>query len=571
MWQAVFFLAPLLLLTGIGLRGLMLMRQAARDDAVLQIERAMAQARPEISAKIATLRASACTVVLYPETPIPPADSPAQAQFDAARALPRAEAQLALDRLGKEKPESLAASGLPLLPLIRWEQLRLETDPTALSGRAVALQEIAIATHPSIISPQLLERAKTLLQQRIGEAGPLAHWPDQWIAYENARIAFEENKALLAASSTPLWISSSTGKWRAERESAKSPYRLLARMSLPDFQRAVLNDLNPLWPYARMEISLDGVPASFTEPPAREILWKGDIDGFSFTAYLQDPGQIYAAQRRLSRWLAALVACAFAAEVAAFLAMRRSLLREAQLGELKSDFVSSVSHELRAPIASMRIMAENLESDAVTEPERRRDYHRLLAEECRRLSVLIDNVLDFARIEQNRRTYRFEESDVVALARDAVQLLHSRASERRQRLHAELAVIEPPPACDSLAVRQALINLLDNAIKFSPEDSEIVVRLQMGRMGDMNAPVGWQLSVTDQGPGIPSKEQGRIFERFYRLGSEMRRETQGAGIGLSIVQHIVEGHGGSVAVGSAPGAGATFTLHFPLNPNGSAV
>jgi two-component system phosphate regulon sensor histidine kinase PhoR len=270
---------------------------------------------------------------------------------------------------------------------------------------------------------------------------------------------------------------------------------------------------------------------------------------------------LFSAQRIQTLWLAGLLGCAVVAEVGALWSMRQAWRREVQLGQLKDDFVASVSHELRAPLASMRLMAENLESGAVAEPARMRQYHGLLAQESRRLATLVDNVLDFARIEQNRRVYHFVETDLAALVRDAVEIARPQAAARRQEIALELAAMEPP-VCDGIAVRQALLNLLDNASKFSGEGTKITVT---ARPREADA---WEISVADEGPGIPAEEHEHIFERFYRLGDELRRGTQGSGIGLSIVQHIVAGHGGTIEVESRPGAGARFTLVFPRRVGG---
>jgi signal transduction histidine kinase len=242
------------------------------------------------------------------------------------------------------------------------------------------------------------------------------------------------------------------------------------------------------------------------------------------------------------------------------LTLQHALSRERQLHELKSNFVASVSHELRAPVASMRVMAENLGSGIVPGEARQKEYHRLIAEECGRLSTLIENVLDLARIEQDRKTYRFLETDVRAMIDDAVSLITPSAARRGQRFEVRVAAIDLPPHCDGLAIQRALINLLDNASKFSPPDSAIEVRTEM------SGPTHWTLSVADRGPGIAPEERERIFERFYRIGSELRRETPGAGIGLSVVRHIVEGHGGKAFVEPAPDGGSIFNLRLPLQP-----
>jgi signal transduction histidine kinase len=172
--------------------------------------------------------------------------------------------------------------------------------------------------------------------------------------------------------------------------------------------------------------------------------------------------------------------------------------------------------------------------------------------------MLIENILDFSRIERGRKQYEFEPADLGALAEDTVRLLHACSAERSVELDLRKngAAGAEPLACDGLALQQALINLIDNAIKHSPSGSRVAVGLDDGA-------AEMRLWVEDSGPGIPPEEHGKIFERFYRRGSELRRETQGIGIGLTIVKHIVEAHGGRVTVRSAPGQGSRFTMELP--------
>jgi signal transduction histidine kinase len=229
---------------------------------------------------------------------------------------------------------------------------------------------------------------------------------------------------------------------------------------------------------------------------------------------------------------------------------------------MKTNFVSSVSHELRAPIASVRLMAENLEGDKIPEPERQKEYFRFIGQECRRLSSLIENVLDFSRIEQGRKQYEFEPTDLVALTQTTVQLMEPYTAEKGVLLELNPAPDRSPATkfeleVDGRAIQQALVNLIDNAIKHSAKGQ--TVTLNIGH-DDQS---GFNLSVCDHGPGIPTAEREKIFERFYRLGSELRRETQGIGIGLSIVKHIVAAHGGRVMVESEFGQGSRFTIILP--------
>ena len=146
----------------------------------------------------------------------------------------------------------------------------------------------------------------------------------------------------------------------------------------------------------------------------------------------------------------------------------RAFRREQQLGEMKSNFVSSVSHELRAPIASVRLMAENLERGKIPEPAKQNEYFRFIVQECRRLSSLIENVLDFSRIEQGRKQYEFEPTDLVALTRTTVKLMEPYATEKGVKLET-FNTQHPTPNIeldvDGRAIQQALVNLIDNAIK----------------------------------------------------------------------------------------------------------
>jgi signal transduction histidine kinase len=182
-------------------------------------------------------------------------------------------------------------------------------------------------------------------------------------------------------------------------------------------------------------------------------------------------------------------------------------------------------------------------------------------------------VLDFSRIEQGRKEYEFEPTDVAALAEQTVRLMNTYADERQIRIMFQVKGGPLPVEMDGKAIQQALVNLIDNAIKHSVSGSTITVGLdfenaaapQTGHSTDApSATPRVHLWVEDHGEGIPPEEHERIFERFYRLGSELRRETQGVGIGLSIVKHIVESHDGKIIVRSAPGQGSRFTIVLPV-------
>jgi signal transduction histidine kinase len=299
---------------------------------------------------------------------------------------------------------------------------------------------------------------------------------------------------------------------------------------------------------------------------------------FELRLALADPGLLFARQRQRQLIFGAMIGVSALAALVGYVAARRAFQRQLRLSELKSNFVSSVSHELRAPLASVRLMAESLERGKVGEAPKQQEYFKFIVQECRRLSSLIENVLDFSRIEQGRKHYEFEPTDLLALVQQTVKLMQTYAAERNVslslRLPALVADANLQPSLDGKAIQQALVNLIDNAVKHSPAGGSVTVGLEVHGSPStasvfrppssaLPPPSCLHLYVEDAGCGIPLAEQEKIFERFYRPGSELRRQTQGVGIGLSIVKHIVEAHAGQVHVRSAPGQGSRFTIELP--------
>jgi signal transduction histidine kinase len=231
--------------------------------------------------------------------------------------------------------------------------------------------------------------------------------------------------------------------------------------------------------------------------------------------------------------------------------------RELRLSRMKSDFVANVSHELKTPLALIRLFAETLELGRVPSAEKARQYHRIINKESRRLTQLINNILDFSRIEAGRKEYRVAPGDVGAVVRDVVEAYRFPIEQQGFALAVEVPDDLPELSIDPEALSQALINLVNNAIKYSPGEKRIEIRVRRER-GDV------RVSVTDHGIGIPRPEQKKIFEKFYRAENSLVHTTKGSGLGLALVQHIMEAHGGRVEVASVPGEGSTFTLVLPL-------
>ena len=235
----------------------------------------------------------------------------------------------------------------------------------------------------------------------------------------------------------------------------------------------------------------------------------------------------------------------------------RAADRAMRLSQMKSDFVSNVSHELRTPIASIRVFAELLRLGRVPTPEKVREYGEFIERESRRLSRLIDNILDFARIESGRKTYSFAPADPRAVVEATLQSFGPHL--RHHGFTATLVAPDGPLGevmTDADALAQAVHNLLDNAVKYSGTSRAIEVRV--AREWDDVV-----IAVRDFGIGIRREEQAKIFERFHRVGTGARHEVKGSGLGLALVHHIVSVHQGRVSVESQPGKGSTFIIRLP--------
>ena len=234
----------------------------------------------------------------------------------------------------------------------------------------------------------------------------------------------------------------------------------------------------------------------------------------------------------------------------------RDVRRELRLAELRSQFVSSVSHELKTPLTAIRMFAETLRlgrADGATRDE----YLDTIVNESERLTRLLNNVLDFSQIEQGRKSYRLAHTSLVEVVRVAARAMAYPLEQHGFVLRLEIDESVPPARVDADALEQAILNLLTNAMKYSGDGREIDLRL--ARDGGQAI-----ISVRDGGVGIPLKEQTRIFEKFYRVQTPDNQRIPGTGLGLTLVDHIARAHEGSVHVESAPGHGSTFSIHVPF-------
>jgi signal transduction histidine kinase len=585
------------------------------------------------------------------------------------------EAAMQALRFAQENRETLSEAGLPLANLAFAEALRYarRAGPSEELWEAIRNQ---VLRAPSPLIPALLDELEEIAGTNTTRQASVGAWRTLW----NARLklhdtaeAIRQSGKLRGITTTNLWIERDQTRWlcifnpdissalQAARGGSTgstnevwTEVRFLPKsVAEQALARALENSQVKLPAYLGLAAWLEGEPLGLpgrwspgrgtnAAPPMlaeangslsapiklHEAAGRPEIDyedlpsrpRFVLRLYVADPALLFSSYRRHALLLAGLVAASAFGALIGVIASWRAFRRQLRLNELKSNFVSSVSHELRSPIASVRLMAESLERGKVPEATKQQEYYRFIVQECRRLSSLIENVLDFSRIEQGRKQYDFEPTDLVVLTQQTVQLMETYAAERGVKLQLQLDNAPPSAAhqlstinyqlpnyqlpqhqlsADGKALQQALVNLIDNALKHSPKGDTVTVGMELETQKtergeniqqlttNIQHPTGIQhpassiqypasrithhashllLWVEDHGDGIPPSEQEKIFERFYRRGSELRRQTQGVGIGLSIVKHIVEAHGGRVLVRSAAGQGSRFTIELPVSP-----
>ncbi len=464
--------------------------------------------------------------------------------------------------------------GIPLDTLAALQILQLDPTP-AQAASAIDHAAFNSLRDPSPLTPRILEMLRETAANSHFAATPSSQafvqrvdrWIELWQRHELLRTLAEPALAWLQERPAEPAL-----KWLTNPLSA--PVLLSARTKGDircgiwplDLLRARLIDEQKArgWPEdCTLVLNIAGQQVLGQSPsdPSLATLSQGTAkSGWNGSIHLANPAQFYARQHARSRRYGVVIGLGLITVVIGFFNARRAYLRQAALAEMRTNFVSSVSHELRAPIAAVRLLSEELADLTPTDHVKASEYQSLILRECRRLSGLIENVLDFSRNEQGRKEYQFESIDLAALVRATSELMRIHADERSVILKNEIEegagfAIE----ADAAALQQVLVNLLDNAIKHSAPHSEITLKLRHHAHGVI-------LEVNDQGEGIPATELPKIFERFYRCGSELTRRTPGVGLGLAIARYIVEAHRGTITAESAMGQGSTFTVRLPESP-----
>jgi signal transduction histidine kinase len=234
----------------------------------------------------------------------------------------------------------------------------------------------------------------------------------------------------------------------------------------------------------------------------------------------------------------------------------RSTAKELKLARLKSEFVSTVSHEFRTPLTSIRYLADLLQRGRVKKEDRKQQYYETITQESERLSRLIENILDFSKIEAGVKEYEFAETDVAEMCRDVISRFQHQVSPQEFAIESEVSEELPQIYADKEALSRALFNLLDNAVKYSGD----IRKISLWAWADES---NIFIEVEDEGVGIASEEQQRVFEKFYRSDTIHESSIKGSGIGLTIVDHIVKAHGGDVILESELGKGTKVGLRLP--------
>jgi len=280
-------------------------------------------------------------------------------------------------------------------------------------------------------------------------------------------------------------------------------------------------------------------------------------------AFLTDPGLLDREGARARDLVLALFAAAALALGLGSLLVLRMVRGEVRLARMKADFVSGVSHDLKTPLTSIRMFVETLREGRAPTEEARRECLDVVDREAQRLERLVHRVLDFSRLSAGTRPLALEECDPGRVAREAAQVFRGRLGEEPCDFRLEAPEGLPPVPMDRDAATQALLDLLENARKYTPaEGRRIALRAAASPAG------GARFEVEDNGPGIPPGERERVFEEFYRLPGSKEDGSEGAGLGLALVRRIAGAHRGSVRVEDAPGGGSRFVLDLPPGADG---
>jgi signal transduction histidine kinase len=390
---------------------------------------------------------------------------------------------------------------------------------------------------------------RVFLMQSLMEAAPEL---EPFRTYEAERLALEfapmarsrPGSALLEASGLP-------GIWKLASPNA----RVIALYKEDSVARATMAVLGPPR-NVRVFVSPVGRPAGMDPIPAGATMpgWQ-----LSYASVNGQPLDFGTRRRHVTYlWIGYAVVATMGLTG---IVVAGSFARQLRLARLKTDMVAAVSHELKTPLASMRLLVDSLLEDGAEDAKKTREYLELISGENARLTRLIENFLAFSRIERGQQRFEFTPVEPGRLVEATLAAVRERLPGAAETIEVDVAAGLPPIHADADAVVTVLLNLIDNAYKYTPGEKRIALRAVAEGQG-----VAYL--VQDNGIGIAAAEQKKIFRRFYRVDRRLARTTSGCGLGLSIVDSIVRAHGGDVSVKSVEGDGSTFRVWLPREGRG---
>jgi signal transduction histidine kinase len=467
-----------------------------------------------------------------------------------------ASVQLVKDAFGGERfRRAMDAQGRLIAANTELMALELITNRNSELFQSIAHRLAARLTdyeNPALAAPQrrfLMKELQELSPERID-------FPT--LAAEQLAAEVSENN-LQAARSSVLQRSALPNLWQF----ATPNERVLAFFRLDKLQATTKAALAPDHSLADVKVTL--APPELDTPDALVTLPAGDrMPGWRLALSLADQEFFNATTGRQTAvylWTALLVVAGMGvlAVVAAHL-----VRRQMTLARLKNDLVATVSHELKTPLSSMRVLVETLLDSEILDEQKTRDYLELIAQENERLGRLIQNFLTFSRLERRKHQFHYSLLPARQVVDAAVQSVRGRFDAPGCRLDVQIEDDLPSVMADADALATALINLLENAYKYSEEIKHIVLQVRTEKGSVI-------FSVKDNGIGIAPRERRRIFQPFHQIDQRLSRKGSGCGLGLSIVQFIASAHHGSVSVESQPGRGSTFTISLPASPSAESL
>ncbi len=462
----------------------------------------------------------------------------------------------------KNPPENVPAQAAALLNLVRI----LRETPSVLTSLVLKRDVPRWLAALPVALPSVEEQVGLAMERwRLDQLD--RHWYRRW------RSSVEEGRSTSIVG-RPSWFEDDEG-WAlvvfTEADSDTWNYQCLPEAIVRRLDRE-WHSLAGDWPeYFWVDVLVDdwrvttGAPRASPVWPPESGIGTATEGGIRVMVSVADGDALLERERRQMWWFASMLLLALVGGGMGTSMAYRAYRQQGRLYEMQGSFLSSVSHELRAPLASVRMLVEGLERGVPSGEARRKTYLKLIARECHRLTALVQNVLDFSQQTQRGREYHFEECRVSDLVRATLAPFHLRAKERAVRL----VYRSKPVRCresvqtaslDPVAWQQVIVNLVDNALKHAPPKSTVWVELNLEETETL------RLRVRDQGPGVPSEERVRVWQPFVRSGVELRREVAGVGIGLSIVKHVVEGHRGTVRFDENEAEGCGVEVCWPRHP-----